>query len=324
MKAAPAPERERLHFIGVSTKQSSIMRLFPLWMEELRRPEVSLEGIDLGLHDDVQNYRRAVEQIKRDPLCLGALVTTHKLNLLNAAHDLFEYLDPLARLSQEVSCISKNNGRLEGHAKDPISGGKSLDKLLGPGYFGRGGDVLALGAGGSITALILHFHRKTKAEDRPGRIVVVDRSQNRIDGLRRMVDSLRLGISCEYHCHVDPLRNDALMNALSPRSVVINATGMGKDLPGSPITGAGRFPISGVAWELNYRGELQFLQQALSQREARSLTVGDGWVYFLHGWTQVIAETLDVEIDERRLRRLAEIAEVIRPAASVEVSSKSR
>ena len=58
---------------------------------------------------------------------------------------------------------------------------------------------------------------------------------------------------------------------------MINATGMGKDLPGSPITEAGRFPMNGVAWELNYRGELQFLDQALAQREARNLTVEDGW-----------------------------------------------
>jgi shikimate 5-dehydrogenase len=323
MRAGHLAEREYLYFVGVSTRQSSIVKLFPLWMRELGRPGVSLEGMDLELHDDAQNYRRAVERIKNDPLCLGALVTTHKINLLNAARDLFDFLDPLAQLSHEVSCISKHNGRLEGHAKDPVSGGQSLDKLLGTGYFGRGGNVLALGAGGSTTALSLHFHLKTEAADKPGRIILVDQSQGRIDGLRAMVESLRGEIEFEYHCHVDPRRNDELMEALPPRSVVINATGMGKDLPGSPITDAGRFPINGVAWELNYRGELQFLQQALSQRQERMLTVEDGWVYFLHGWTQVIAQALDVEIDEKRFRRLAEIAEVIRPAASVEVGSKS-
>ena len=85
---------------------------------------------------------------------MGALVTTHKINLLNAARDLFEYLDPLTGLSEEISCISKRSGRLEGHAKDPITGGMSLTALLGPGYFGRtGGHVLSLGAGGSTTAL---------------------------------------------------------------------------------------------------------------------------------------------------------------------------
>ena len=103
------------------------------------------------------------------------------------------------------------------------------------------------------------------------------------------------------------------MRGLPPGSVVINATGMGKDLPGSPITDEGRFPLNGVAWELNYRGELQFLKQALAQSRSRNLVVEDGWLYFLHGWTQVIAQVLRIELNEHKWSRLAEIAEIIRP-----------
>ena len=308
-------ERRRMFFVGVSTRHSSIMKVFPLWMRELGRPDVSLEGMDLKLHDDPANYRRAVEQIKQDPLCLGALVTAHKINLLMAARDLFDYLDPLTQLSGEISCISKQDGRLEGCAKDPITGGISLDKILGPRYFGRtGGHVLALGAGGSTTALVLHFSRKSEAADRPRRMVIVNRSPGRLEALREMAAAVAPGIEFEYHCNQDPRRNDELMQALPPASLVINATGMGKDLPGSPITDAGRFPIDGIAWELNYRGELQFLDQALVQREERNLTVEDGWVYFLHGWTQVVAEALHIQLDESTFSRLAALAEPIRPA----------
>ena len=81
-----------------------------------------------------------------------------------------------------------------------------------------------------------------------------------------MVAGLDPDIEFEYHCNVFPDVNDTLMGQLPPASLVINATGMGKDLPGSPITDGGLFPIGGVAWELNYRGELQFLRQALAQR----------------------------------------------------------
>jgi shikimate 5-dehydrogenase len=318
---------KRMYFFGVSTRQSSIMKVFPLWMKELGRPDVSLEGMDLKLHDDPANYRRAVAQVKDDPMCLGALVTAHKINLLKAAHDMFDYLDPLTQLSGEVSCISKRQGRLEGHAKDPISGGMSLDTVLGAGYFARtGGEVLSLGAGGSTTALVLHFSRKLESADRPRRMIVVNRSAGRIEELRHMVDSMRLDIEFEYHWHEDPRRNDALMEALPSGSLVINATGMGKDLPGSPITDAGRFPVDGVAWELNYRGELQFLNQALAQREERNLIVEDGWVYFLHGWTQVIAQALDIQLDEATFGRLAAVAEVIRPPSrsSAEITSGDR
>ena len=135
-----------------------------------------------------------------------------------------------------------------------------------------------------------------------------------------MVATLGLDITFEYFCQQDARLNDALMEALPPASLVINATGMGKDLPGSPITDAGNFPINGVAWELNYRGELQFLHQALAQREKRNLTVEDGWVYFLHGWTQVIAQALDLKLDEASFNRLAAIAEVIAFCTSMDAS----
>ena len=54
--------------------------------------------------------------------------------------------------------------------------------------------------------------------------------------------------------------------------------------------------MDGIAWDLNYRGELVFLEQARAQRAARRLTVVDGWTYFIHGWTQVIAEVFHVAI----------------------------
>jgi shikimate 5-dehydrogenase/mannose-6-phosphate isomerase-like protein (cupin superfamily) len=301
-----------MYFLGVTTAKSSIMKVFPLWMQELGREEVVLEGVDLQLHDEPRNYRRAVAQIKYDPLSLGALVTTHKVNLLEAARDMFDYLDPYAVTCAEVSSISKDGSVLAGHAKDPVTAGLSLDALLGPGYFERtGGQVLCFGAGGSTTAIVLHFARKQDRADRPRRIVVVNRSAGRLESLRRMIAGLQTDIEFEYHCNVLPEFNDESMGKLPPGSVVINATGMGKDLPGSPITDAGQFPIGGVAWELNYRGELGFLRQALAQRETRRVRVEDGWLYFLHGWTQVIAEVLKVRIDEPMLQRLAAVAEAI-------------
>ena len=301
-----------MYFLGVTTAKSSIMKVFPLWMKELGREEVVLEGVDLQLHDEPRNYRRAVAQIKYDPLSLGALVTTHKVNLLEAARDMFDYLDPYAVTCAEVSSISKDGSALAGRAKDPVTAGLSLDALLGPGYFERtGGHVLCFGAGGSTTAIVLHLARKQDRADRPRRMVVVNRSAGRLESLRRMIAGLPTDIEFEYHCNVLPEFNDESMGKLPPGSVVINATGMGKDLPGSPITDGGRFPIGGVAWELNYRGELGFLRQALAQRETRRVRVEDGWLYFLHGWTQVIAEVLKVRIDEPMFQRLAAVAEAI-------------
>ena len=104
----------------------------------------------------------------------------------------------------------------------------------------------------------------------------------------------------------------ALLAALPPGSLVINATGLGKDLPGSPLPAAARFPRDGVVWELNYRGELGFLRQARAQAAERRLRVEDGWPYFLLGWSAVIAEVFAVDVTPERLARLRATAEAIR------------
>ena len=301
------------YFIGVTTGKSSIMKVFPLWMKEIGKEEIVMQGIDLKIHDQPEAYRATVAQIKYDPLSLGALVTTHKIDLLAAAHDMFDYLDPYALITDEISCISKNDGRLEGHAKDPITAGLSLDGIIAEDYFGKtGGEVLCFGAGGSAIATLLHLINKKNPSDRPRQFILVNRSQGRLDHTLEMVGRLKTDIKVEAICNADPVKNDALMAGMPERSIVINATGMGKDTPGSPITDWGIFPLKGIAWEFNYRGELGFLRQAQAHVASRVLRVEDGWVYFLHGWTQVVAQVLHIDLTPQLFNRLAKAAETIR------------
>lgn len=305
--------RPTFYFIGVTTSKSSIMKVFPLWMDVLGRPEIQIMGMDLLIHDDPVNYRNAVSQIKFDPLSLGALVTTHKIDLYNAAKDMFEYLDPYAQICGELSSISKRENCLEGHAKDPITAGLSLDGIISEDYFEKtNGEVLCFGAGGSGVATALHLINKKKSSDRPKRFVFTNRSQWRLDHAREMVESMQTDIQFEYISTTDPERNDQIMESMPPASIVINATGMGKDTPGSPISWKGKFPLNAIAWEFNYRGELDFLHQALAQKDERCLSVEDGWVYFLHGWTQVVAQVLHIEMTPELFNKLADTANVIR------------
>jgi shikimate dehydrogenase len=301
------------YFIGVTTTKSSIMKIFPLWTQELGRPEVVMQGVDIEPNADPEVYRQAVAQIKYDPLSLGALVTTHKINLLNAARDMFDHLDEYAQICNEVSSISKRDGRLEGHAKDPITSGLSLDAVLGENYFTRtGGHVFCIGSGGSAVAIALHLIKKAHAGDRPDRFIITGRTQRSVDQLERMVGEFDTDIEFVFYCHEDPKRNDEIMAGLPEGSIVINSTGMGKDRPGSPVTDDGLFPRNGIAWELNYRGELDFLHQARAQMAARRLTVEDGWIYFLLGWSEIIARVFDVEVTPARFEQLARAAEAIR------------
>ena len=226
---------------------------------------------------------------------------------------MFEYLDPYAMITGEVSSISKREGRLEGHAKDPLTSGASLEAIIEKDYFGKThGDVLCFGAGGSGVATLLHLINKKDPGDRPKKFTFVNRSQGRLDHAREMVGGLNTDIQIEYICNSDPLVNDKIMAQFPPYSVIINATGMGKDTPGSPITWEGQFPLNSVAWEFNYRGELDFLHQSLAQEKSRHVKVEDGWLYFVHGWTQVVAQVLHLNLTPALFDRLNEAASTVR------------
>jgi shikimate 5-dehydrogenase len=293
---APA-ERPTMYFIGVTTRKSSIMKVFPAWAEELGLA-ADLSGINFEPHSDPDDYREAVEFIKNDPMSLGALITTHKLDLYKAAHDLFDEVDDFAKLLEEVSSISKRPGRLVGHAKDPISSGLSLEAIVKDGYWrDSGGELLLLGSGGSSLALTLYLHNKARSGgDVPRRVVVTNRSPGRLEEMRSLHEKVGMAIPTEYRLAPTPKENDLEVNALVPGSMVVNATGLGKDRPGSPLTDAARFPEAGLVWEFNYRGDLLFLDQARAQQEEQDLKIVDGWVYFIHGWTQVIGEVFDLLI----------------------------
>ena len=247
---------------------------------------------------DTEHYRRVVDFIAGDEHSLGALVTTHKLNLYKAAKDRFHGVGEDTALLDEVSSISKRDGRLWGHAMDPITSGLSLEAIVDDGYWARtGGHLLLLGAGGSSLALTLYLHRRQQSgQDVPERVVVTNRRPGRLAEMREVHQRIGLQLPIDYRVAPTPDRNDAALADLPAGSAVANATGLGKDRPGSPLTEAAVFPERAIAWDLNYRGQLVFLDQARAQQAARGLQVEDGWTYFLYGWTRVIAEVFDVEI----------------------------
>ena len=53
------------------------------------------------------------------------------------------------------------------------------------------------------------------------------------------------------------------------------------------------------------------MYQALEQKEAKNLHVeGDGWRYFIYGWTQVISEVFHIPIEGELLDKLDDIASI--------------
>jgi shikimate 5-dehydrogenase len=296
-------------FVGVTTGKSAIMRIFPAWAEHLGVVDVGISGCDLPLHAPPERYRQVVEVIRDSPVQVGGLVTTHKIDLFTACRDMFDFIDPYAELCGELSSLSKRDGLLRAHAKDPISSGRSLDEFIEPGYWAPGeAEALLFGAGGSNLAITLHLMKGRPEQDRPRRIVVVNRSPARLESMRAVHDRLGTDVKVDYVHNADPAENDRMLASMAPGSLVVNGTGMGKDSPGSPVTDHGTFPEGAKVWELNYRGELDFLHQATAQATGRDLFVEDGWRYFVHGWTCVLEEVFDVPMTPEVVGELSDIA----------------
>jgi shikimate 5-dehydrogenase len=285
-----------MHFIGVTTAQSSIIPIFPVWAKELGINGL-LNGIDFRPDSDPNSYRTAVAKIKADPLSLGALVTTHKINLFRASRDLFDELDPNAQDLHEVSCLSKRNGRLIGHAMDPITVGQALRALVPNGHWtSNPGQVLILGSGGSSLALSLHLHQRAMTGDGPSRVIISGVDEASLAEIRAIHNRIGFTIPITYSLTNSTEETDALIDNLPRNSLIVNATGLGKDRPGSPSTDKVLFPKNAIIWDFNYRGELNFLKQARTQENAQNLLISDGWLYFIISWTKVIGEVFSIDI----------------------------
>jgi len=118
-------------------------------------------------------------------------------------------------------------------------------------------------SGGLSLALTLDMHKKARSGgDIPQGIVVTARREASLAEMRRALRAIGFGIPIEHR--------------LAPTPV--------------------GWPARGLTWEFSYHGELAFVDQASAAAAARSLTVHDGWVCFIHGPARVIAKVFDVDI----------------------------
>jgi shikimate 5-dehydrogenase len=295
------------------------MRLFPLWAGALGW-DIAVTGLDLPLEASRECYRDALQRLRMSDV-VGAVVTTHKVGLYEAARDLFDDLDPYAQLLGEVNCVSCAGGRLAGYARDALSVARTLDTMLGCSYWQhRQADVLCFGAGGAGISIALSLlcvpsaqtYQIEKRSAPPLRLALVDMNPARLEVARAVIEPLRGNTAVTYHCHANPTDNDRLLAELRAGSLIVNATGMGKDRPGSPITNTAEWPAESVAWDINYRGSRPFLTQANEQSATRRITVHDGWLYFLHGWSEALSAILGQDLSGSTFLQLAAIAETLR------------
>jgi shikimate dehydrogenase len=312
----PASSPKTMLFVGVSTSQSSAHQHFPGWITALGAPGTArLEGVDLPIGASSAQYREVVGRLRSEPDLAGALITSHKIAIHQAAADLLDSTDDLASACGEVGCISRATGRLVGHALDPVTSMAAFDHLTPAAHWQAfpEGQAVCLGAGGAGVAIGVGLARRIATGHGPAAIVFVDRDLVRVD--HALTTVARFGAAEGWARGVvtggNVAATDAVVSGLPPGSVVVNATGMGKDIPGSPLSDSVRFPDGGIAWDLNYRGDRPFLRQAAAQVSTRGLRVADGWDYFTISWALHVARVFGTPEDPETLGRAVQAT--IRP-----------
>ena len=154
------------------------------------------------------------------------------------------------------------NGKLIGHAKDPITSGKAMESILGKNHWQAHpkAEAMVLGCGGAGTAIIEQLLSREE-ENTPQKITGLEHNRGRLEKVRNDFSNTKKLILQESGPTGDALAG--IMTRLPPNSLIVNATGMGKDLPGSPVPKSIDFPEQVIVWELNYRGSLEFYQHCL-------------------------------------------------------------
>lgn len=272
----------RVRFLGIDTAGSAIQRVFPAWMD-LVGLDVAIEGVDLPAGAAPDDYRRFVVELRDDPDVLGAVITSHKLGVYEAARDLLTPADWYVDLLREVNAIGARD--MTAYARDALAAAAALPEVP------PRSEALVLGAGGAGTAVVLALLRRSL-----GRITVTDTRADRLAALRAILDRpARTTIAL-----LPAAEADGALARLEPGALVVNATGLGKDAPGSPVSGP--FPPGAIVWDANYRGELGFLARARAQG---GLQVRDGFDYFVHGWAEALTPILGVRFDRHALADVA-------------------
>jgi shikimate 5-dehydrogenase len=286
-----------LVFLGVSTGHSAVHRLFGEWTSCLGVP-LTLKGQDVPLGAPPAAYRRLVEEWRpATSRVQGVLVTSHKTALFDAAADLVDEITPDARRLREIGLIYRRGSRLIADAADSEANQHVARRLLGGSPTWKQGDKTAIVLGGGGAGVALTYSLAHARDLECSSVTVAESNPRRAETVRDLVRTWQATVPIAIATVGSSA--DEIVGSAGPGSLIANATGLGKDRPGSPVTADVRFPLGSFVWDFNYRFVRQdsptFLETASAQAAERGLTIEDGWHYFVLGWLVVMSRVVGVD-----------------------------
>jgi len=294
-----------MFFIGVSTHNSFVNEVFQDWVKIIDK-DAEIIGVNLKVDCNENEYIKIVSFIKSQPLALGSLVTTHKVRLYNSTKHLFDSVSKNCSEFEEIGAIYKNGNLLLGEVTDIYTTEAALQQFLPLNYFkNNNSDCCILGAGGA--GLALAYNILTNKSSLPNRVILTDINKKRLDNSLKILKKYDTNNILELRL-IKGLETDKLIESLKTGSLIVNATGLGKDRDGSPFSENINIPQKCYMWEFNYRGQLDFFQIAKKQSLNKELIIVDGWIYFIHGWTQVMSRVFNIKNIDDYFNQFLEVA----------------
>lgn len=293
-------------FLGVSTSKSLVNEAFPRWMNVLEK-DISLQTFDLPIGSSEKSYLQYCSELKH-PNVVGSLITSHKTEIYEYCRGQFSILSNEATKLREISAIRNTDtlGELHGHNTDLEGARRSFEKLSvqNDNWISGSREVVIIGAGGACIS-ILHCIQEHFPEVE--KVSVTEISQERITTAKEIADNN--SFRAEFFLSSETERRIA-NSGKAP--LVINASGVGKDTPGSPVSNTSCFPKNSTFWELNYRGDRELFFRLRDQSGSANFTIEDGWQFFVDGWTFNILFVLSIVPDDNIVEEMRRCVKSLR------------
>jgi shikimate dehydrogenase len=269
-------------FIGASASMSRANLYFAGWAGVVGLAG-TLIALDVAPDQGAGEYERLVGQLLV-PEVVGGVVTNHKVGLFREFRCRDWQVSDTATALEVVSCFRTAPGGFEGNAEEPLAIERAIREISAVNGAGPYRELLIFGAGGAGRAIAYAASRMS--EFGLARINITDTRMNRVEDVRRL--SRDWGAEVNVELALNREVNNAMLKNAQPGCLVVNATGLGKDLRGSPLSSDSVFPMGSSAWDLNYRGGLDFLHHARTQSGGRGVRVFDGQTLFTAGWMEAM------------------------------------